>query len=360
MLRATLSLEPWIPVPWGASILYERPVEISLVPPTKHAVLAGLLVAVTALTAFIVADLLATIFFGLTVATVLVPVVRWLQSRGLPRWWASAVATGLAVVGGVAVLLPVGIVLYIRRRQAIALITSIPDQFQIEAFGLAYAVETADLSRIAITYLRNVAVSLAQGTPLLIAQAIVFVFVVFALVHRREAVGRALLAPLPSEYHDIATGLYDRFRETAFALYIIQAATAAGTFLIASVFFVALGYQYPITLGVAAGILQFLPVVGPSIVIIGLAALELSVGAVNRAAIVLLLGLVLVAALPDAVLRPRLARETARLPASLYFVGFTGGILSLGPVGVIAGPLVVALLVELLAILADERKAGHS
>ena len=114
-----------------------------------------------------------------------------------------------------------------------------------------------------------------------------------------------------------------------------------------------------ITLGVASGILQVLPVVGPSLVVLGIAALEVGAGQLSQAAIVTVLGLVLVAALPDALIRPRLARETARLPASLYFVGFTGGILSLGPVGVIAGPLVVALLGELLLLLADEMNTDH-
>ena len=320
----------------------------------RHLVLAVLFASLLGLTAVIVADLLATIFFGLTVATVLIPVARWLQERGLPRWWASVLATGIAFTGGVLVLLPIIVVLYIRRQQAIALLDSIPDEFTLTAFDLVYTVDTAELTGIAIGYLRELAIDIARGTPLLIAQAFVFTFVVFALFLRREAVAKALMAPVPSGYHDIASRLYDRFRETLFALYIIQAATAGGTFVIAAVFFALLGYQYPITLGVAAGILQFLPVVGPSLLVIGVAGLEVSAGAIDQAAIVLLLGLVLVAALPDIVIRPRLARETAKLPASLYFVGFTGGLLSLGPVGVIAGPLVVALLSELLILLADE------
>jgi predicted PurR-regulated permease PerM len=53
-------------------------------------------------------------------------------------------------------------------------------------------------------------------------------------------------------------------------------------------------------------------------------------------------------------IRPRLAHETAQLPGGLYFVGFVGGLLTLGPVGVIAGPLVVALVVELSSLLSSE------
>ncbi len=54
--------------------------------------------------------------------------------------------------------------------------------------------------------------------------------------------------------------------------------------------------------------------------------------------------------------RPKLARYTTGLPASLYFVGFTGGVLTLGVIGFIAGPVVIALLVERRR--ADQRATG--
>jgi predicted PurR-regulated permease PerM len=39
------------------------------------------------------------------------------------------------------------------------------------------------------------------------------------------------------------------------------------------------------------------------------------------------------------------------MPATLYFIGFVGGVLSVGVVGVIAGPLIVALVAETVEIL---------
>lgn len=92
---------------------------------------------------------------------------------------------------------------------------------------------------------------------------------------------------------------------------------------------------------------------------IAIGAYEISVGAYPRAAVVLALGLLLVGFLPDAVIRPRLARTAAGLPSCLYFVGFVGGLLSLAPVGIIAGPLVLALLVESLSLLAQEDGPGE-
>jgi len=141
---------------------------------------------------------------------------------------------------------------------------------------------------------------------------------------------------------------------------VLQAATAFGTFLVAWVLFSLLGYQGAFALAVIAGVFQFVPVVGPSIAVLAIAAAEIAAGDVFGAVVVTVLGLTLVGFLPDAVIRPRLARYTTGMAPSLYFVGFTGGVLSPGLVGFIAGPVIVALLLETVTLLADERGVAHS
>lgn len=107
--------------------------------------------------------------------------------------------------------------------------------------------------------------------------------------------------------------------------------------MIAVPLFWALGYRAPFVLGIVAAVLQFVPIVGPSFLILPLAIYQIAVGDLVAAALVGGLGLVFVAWLPDAAVRPRLAHRTADLPGSLYFVGFTGGLFTLGPVGIVAG-----------------------
>lgn len=65
--------------------------------------------------------------------------------------------------------------------------------------------------------------------------------------------------------------------------------------------------------------------------------------------------LIAIGLLPDVLVRPRLATRRAQLSASLYFVGFVGGVVTVGVIGVTAGPLVVALLVEVVTLLSDDR-----
>ena len=325
----------------------------------RRYVLAGLLAAMALVTVVILRGLLGTVFFAITVAYVLVPAVDRLEREGLPRWWASWIATVASFVFGLALFVPIAVVLYDRRARILAFLRSLPDAVTLSAGDFVYVVDAGDVASFLARQLTGVAVSLARSTPVTAAKLVVFAFVVFALVYRGHRLHSALLTPLPDAYHDDAIRLHGRVRETLFSLYVIQAVTAVATFAVALVVFLALDVAFPVTLAVIAGILQFLPVVGPSLVILAIAAGELLAGDAAGAAVVLVVGLVVVGFLPDALLRPRLARETARLPSSLYFVGFTGGLLSLGPVGIVAGPLAIVLLLEVLAMLGSVvRPAG--
>ena len=319
--------------------------------PDRRLVAVGLLAAVTLVTLGILRGLVGTLFFAVTVAYVLAPQTRRLERRGLPAWWAAAVSTASAYLFGLVLFVPIAAVLYVRRQYALDLIRAIPDSFVVTVAEFTFVVDVADVQRQAARGLTSLAIDLARATPVLAAKLVVFGFVLFALVYRGDRLRPALLEPLPAVYRDVATEVHERVGETLFVPYFIQAATAVATFVLALVVFVAFGVRAPVTLAVLAGVLQFLPVVGPSLVVLGIVVAELVAGDVVGAVLIGVVGLLVIGVLPDAALRPRLARDTARLPASLYFVGFTGGVLSLGPVGIIAGPVAVAILLQLVEML---------
>lgn len=321
---------------------------------SRRIVLAGLLGALILVVGAILFEVIPTIFFAITVSYVLVPFSRFLRRSGLSRWWASVTATILMFATAIVAVSPIGIVLYLRRVEIIGFLQSLPPTITLEYAEFVYVVDISEVSQVLTEYLTQFAVDTARAAPVLGAKATVFVFVVFALLLRHQDLNRAILAPIPRSYHDIMHAIHDRVKSTLFALYVIQVATAVGTFIIALPLFWLLGYQFPITLAVLAGILQFLPIVGPSFLVIAVTVYELSVGAYTQALLIFFVGIVLISILPDVILRPRLARETARLPGSLYFVGFIGGILSLGPIGIIAGPLIVSVLSLILSLLAAE------
>ncbi|ERH13004.1 MAG: putative permease, partial [halophilic archaeon J07HB67] len=190
----------------------------------------------------------------------------------------------------------------------------------------------------------DTAVVVATAAPVLVLKTLVLVLLVYGLLYRPGAVRTAVTRALPAAYHPPLFALDRRVAATLRAIYVLQAATALGTFLLGTGTFWLLGYDSPVVLGVLSGALQFVPVLGPSVVVLALAGVELLAGEAVAAVTVTVVGLVIVGFLPDAVIRTRLAGYTAELPVSLYFVGFVGGVLTVGSLGFVLGPVVVALL----------------
>ena len=324
----------------------------------RPVVLAALLLGLLVLSAALLSRVLATVFLAITVAYVLYPLSEWLVDRGLSERLAAAVSTVVAFVAGSLVFVPLVVVLYRRRRDLFAFFQQLPDEFVISVAEFSYPVDVQSWLAVARTVTGDVAVALASEAPILALKAVLFAILVYAMLWRPAAPGEVVYRTVPRAYHDIVTRFHKRLRATLYAIYVLQAATAFGTFLVAWGLFALLGYDGAFSLAVVAGILQFVPVVGPSVVILAIAAAELLAGDVVGAVAVTGLGLTLVGFLPDAIIRPRLARYTTGMAASLYFVGFTGGVLSLGVIGFIAGPVVVALLLEAVQLLSDERANG--
>ncbi|WP_435359957.1 AI-2E family transporter [Haloarchaeobius sp. DFWS5] len=311
-------------------------------------VLAGVLAWVTLSAVF------ATVFFALTVASVVSPVQRWFEDRGLPNYWAGVLTTAVTFLGVLAIFAPLAIILYARSDRLVELIRGLPAEFAVDAFGFSYSLEFDEVQLLAVNYLQSLGLSVAKATPDLIFKVTLFVMVLFSFLVAQDRVYSAGIAVVPPRYHDIANSLVERVNDTLFAIYVLQIATAVGTFIVALPVFWVLGYDYWVSMAVVAGVLQFLPIIGPSVLIAAVALWELSEGRIQSAALVAVVGSIFIGYLPDAVIRPRLAKMTADMPGSLYFVGFIGGLLSVGPVGVIAGPLVVAMFVETLELLAED------
>jgi predicted PurR-regulated permease PerM len=264
------------------------------------------------------------------------------------------VATLAAFVAVVVALSPLVAVVVLRIDAVVAFIRAAPESITVELFGMTYVQTFEGLLAAASVIVERLARTAVSAAPVFALKLTVFAMVVFALLLNQRAVRRALVGVVPAAYRDVVESFHVRVRATLFAVYVMQAATAVGTFLVALPVFWLLGYDIPVTLAVVAAVLQFVPVVGPSVLIVVVAAYHLVLGDVAAAGLVLVVAGVLVAWLPDVLVRPRLARQTTGLSGTLYFVGFVGGILTLGVVGIVAGPLAIAVLAEAAALLTED------
>lgn len=323
-------------------------------PIQRRYALGGLFVFAGVITAVFLASVLGTVFLAITVAYLLWPVRRALVARGWTPRVASGVVTLGASVGTVLLLVPLAVVAYLRFGSFVSLIELLPPEFVVGAFGFEYVVTLDAVSTFAVQFVERAARRAAATAPILVLKTTLFVFLVYSLLFYAEEAQRATLALVPPGYRGVATALNRRTRETLLAIYVLQAATAFGTFLLGVPTFLALGYDNAVTLAVVAALLQFIPIIGPSVLLAGLAAYHVAVGQLLQAALVAFVGGFVIALLPDVLVRPRLARRTADIPGSLYLVGFLGGVLTLGPIGVVAGPLAAGLFVEVASLLSAE------
>ncbi|SFR34242.1 Predicted PurR-regulated permease PerM [Halogeometricum rufum] len=323
----------------------------------RRYVFGGLFVLTGVAAAFLLRSVLGTVFFAVTVAYLLWPVRQALVRRGQSFRVASGVATVGALLAALLVLSPLVVVVYLRFDALASLLDLIPSDVVFELFGMTYRFTLAEVSTFAVAYLRRLATAAAAATPVLLVKATLFVFLVYSLLYHGEKAQRAALAVVPSSYQPAARALNERARDTLFAIYVLQAATAVGTFVLALPVFYLLGYEAVVTLATVAAVLQFVPILGPTLLLAGLAAYQLAIGQTVAALLVVFVGGAVVAWLPDVLIRPRLAQQTAHIPGSLYFVGFFGGALTLGAVGIVAGPLAVGLFVETASLLTGELHA---
>lgn len=319
----------------------------------RRRVLAGLLVASGVLAAAVLWNVVEIVFFAVTVAYVLYPLRRRLVDRGVPRRIASATITTAALLAVILLFAPIAVALFQRRSSIVELLNTLPDELPVELFGFATEIDIASLVASANSALRSLAISLAADAIFILLQFAMFVLILYGLLLRPRAIGVAAFGITPKPYHDILRALHGRVAGTLYALYVIQAATAVITFPIALVVFYLLGYPDVFVLSVVAAVLQFFPIVGPGMLAVGLAGYDVLIGMPTRAVGVVVLGPLLIGILPDVIIRPRMASSRADLPASLYFVGFVGGVLTVGVIGIIAGPLVVGVLAEVVELLAD-------
>ncbi|MEF8813874.1 MAG: AI-2E family transporter [Halovenus sp.] len=322
---------------------------------TRGRVLAGLLGGVLLLSYVALSAVLTTVVFAVTVAYVLYPLRQLLSQRGLSRRLASTAATLGAFLVCLAFLVPLPTLVYLRQAELVATLEQIPDTVTYTVGEAEYTLQVGPVLDSSEEFVRTLAVDMLVATPRIALEALLFVLVLYGILYRPTAVREAIFGFVPSEYHDIVDRLHARTQATLYSIYVVQAATAAATFVIAVALFLLLGYTSPFWLALVAGVLQFVPVLGPSILLLLLASVDVVILEMPvRGVAVLGLGLFFVALAPDAVLRPKFASRTGLLSPTLYFVGFVGGILTVGAIGFIVGPLVVALLVEVVELLSED------
>jgi predicted PurR-regulated permease PerM len=227
------------------------------------------------------ADLLAPTAIALTLALVLAPIARFIERLGLPAGLASVVAvlSAVAVIGGSAVALAPEAANLLGRAPSIA--QSIerklrPVTRQIAAFERA----SEQIARsLPLAPARSVAVagdglflSVARRAPSIVENSIyVTVLTIFLLACRRRYTDQLIL--FPKTYANrlrmarICRDVQHKVSGYLFVLAVIN----TGLALITALCFYQAGIGDPLLWGIAFGIMNFIPFIGPTVVILAAA-----------------------------------------------------------------------------------------
>jgi predicted PurR-regulated permease PerM len=326
-----------------------------------------LLLGATLLLAVVARPLGSALFVAAVLAGAMEPLHRWLASRGRGR---PRLAAGLLVVtAGLLLAGPlVGLAAFlvkegnealkfvseaVRGQSVAQLIARLPDTFErpvTQALGGLLDVDQMVESQISARGGRAVAVvwsGLSATGSVLFGVAMTLIGLYFFLVEGGALVGWLdEVLPLRTGY---TRELLAEFRKVSYAVIVSTVITAGVQSLAALAGYLISRMPHPVFFAVVTFFVAFVPAAGAASVCLFSAAILYVTGHSGWSLFLALWGLVVVG-LVDNLVKPLLIRAGMEIRGAVVFFALLGGLGAFGPVGLLIGPLAVALFLALVRI----------
>jgi predicted PurR-regulated permease PerM len=221
--------------------------------------------------------------------------------------------------------------------------------------GRYFDVSHLDLQGYLLDQLEKVSGTLAARTLGLlggvvgqILQIFFTIFTMYYLFRDGDRIYNAMLDAIPLNSAETRK-IFDRTHEVIHAsVYgVIVIAMVQGT--LGGLGFAALGLPSPVVWGVVMFFLSMVPMVGSSVVWVPTAIYLAITGHYGKAVALTLWGAVVIGTI-DNILRPKLVGERAKLHELLIFFSVLGGLQIWGPLGLVLGPVMIAITIALFEI----------
>jgi predicted PurR-regulated permease PerM len=198
------------------------------------------------------------------------------------------------------------------------------------------------------SWLADVATSFVRGSVVQLTGAVLIFYILFYFLRDQRAALERLrsVAPLSSADMDQLYGdVFDTVHATVYGT--LAVAAVQGT--LGGLMFWWLGLPEPMLWGVVMGLLAVVPVLGAFIIWIPAAAFLALAGSMGKALVLTLWGAIVVGGI-DNLLYPMLVGRRLKMHSMVAFVAILGGLIVLGPSGVILGPVAFTVTRVLLQI----------
>jgi predicted PurR-regulated permease PerM len=191
-------------------------------------------------------------------------------------------------------------------------------------------------------------IGLLGGVVGLIFQIFFTVFTMYYLFRDGDRIYQAMLEAIPLNKAETRK-IFDRTHEVIHAsVYgVIVIAMVQGT--LGGLAFAVLGLPSPVVWGVVMFFLSMIPMVGSSVIWVPTAIYLAVTGHYGKAVALALWGALVIGTI-DNILRPKLVGERARLHELLIFFSVLGGLQIWGPLGLVLGPVMIAITIALFDI----------
>jgi predicted PurR-regulated permease PerM len=146
------------------------------------------------------------------------------------------------------------------------------------------------------------------------------------------------------------------FRNTSVAVLVSSIATAGVQTAVAAVGYLLFGVPQPAFFAAITFVVAFIPAVGATSVALVLALLLFLTGHPQQALFLALWGAILVG-FSDNIVKPMLMRGRMEVHGGLIFFALLGGMATFGPVGLVAGPLILSFFLAVVRMCRHEAEA---
>ena len=298
--------------------------------------------------------LIAAITLALTLAIVLQPVHQKLCERLSPSKSAAVTTVVIAFIVGFTGIFVVNLLIK-GGGSIIAMINSINQWLMsLGADNLVSGIQMANtLNSIRLVITSGISSMLTQVPGILFGAFILFLSVYLFLL-KGQVIFRQVIDALPVQMCGSVNKITDLVSNTMYAIYVVSVEIAIITFALSLPIYYLLGYPAALQLAIMSGLSMFIPIVGPLVVMAFLVLYNLSTGNINGALIAIFIIYPLVLWLPGSYVRSKLMGSRIGIHPVIMMIGILGGISVMGMIGLIIGPLFIALLVSSYEILIDK------
>ncbi len=307
------------------------------------------IVALIALITFITFfPLMQVIVLALSLAVVLIPFQEKFSKKITPALSAFLITVFVVTVGFLAVVVTFN-VLYQNMDYLISLVSSILEGLRPGAISdLSPALSGIGIDAMIDNLLTSVKESLYRyisSIPTLALQLLLFILSLALFLYSGPGLKSDFQKMIPEKSLKNVMVIYKRVYDTLYSIYIVHFTIAILTFFLALPFFWILGFEHVVFYSVLCALFALIPFLGPVVVLAFLALYALSIRDFHAVLLIIFIGYPLLGVLTDIYLRPVMMGKRVEIHPVVIFIGFFGGMMTMGLIGFILGPLLLSLLI---------------